>query len=161
MINIDRPESEKVLRYVMQGGAPGPKSNRVAAIFFRVIRALVLSRKAQPIASAPDRFKGCSGHPDSRQRFWELGEALPHECRVVLFGRQPALGAGAKTSDPGYTWTDTKRDLGDDWVIAPWPFKGEETASEETAWVKAAFEWFGGEAPSSGIAAGTKSNRLA
>jgi hypothetical protein len=178
MINIDIPANQRVIYFVTHGAALVPKSNRAAALFVGVLRALDslpnLFRKPGPIAPAPDHFKGCGGHPEYRERFWELGAVLPPECRVVLFGRTPAfvhpntgvifgvlggleyflrippdllataLTAGAKTSDPRMTWTDTKRDLGEDWIIAPW-------TAEETTWVKSAYERFGSQAPSPGM----------
>jgi hypothetical protein len=139
------------------------RSVRALDSFFRLFR-----KPAARIAQAADHFNGCYGHPEFMDRFWQLGASLPAECRMVLYGRKPAfvhprtgvifgllggleyylrlppqligpaLAAGGKTTNPGRSWTDTKRDLGDDWIIAPW-------GPEEVSWIQAAYEWFGNE----------------
>jgi hypothetical protein len=111
----------------------------------------------------PESF--LKGHPDSSDRLWKLASALPEDCRFYVYGapalvhpksgvifafvdgihyclrlpnevRFEAITAGAWTSNPRLTWTNTNRDLGLDWVFGTWK-------PEEFKWIQKAYESYG------------------
>jgi hypothetical protein len=126
-------------------------------------RALGKSAKKPPI-SKPDHFE-IGSHQGGSYKIWmDLAPSLPTDCRFVVYGKPAlvhprsgvifavggplyylrlppelvpeALRAGAKTRDPKYTWDDTRRDLGYEWVIGAY-------LPDEVRWCQAAYEHFG------------------